>query len=77
MNNGLQRIRSSGLVGDWTSQDFVGTDAVEAMIAICNLLSDCKICWLQMPENLQYAVQLATEDKPNSRLKFHMRLKLT
>lgn len=30
-----QRIRLSGLVGDWTSQDFVGTDAVEVIIAIC------------------------------------------
>ena len=61
-----QRIRSSGLAGDWTSQDFVGTDAVEAMIAIYNLLADCKVCWLQMPENLQYAVQLAAEGKPNA-----------
>ena len=60
-----QRIRSSGLVGDWTSQDFVGADAVEIMVAICNLLIDCKIHWLQMPENLEYAVQLATEGKPN------------
>ena len=60
-----QRIQSSGLVGDWTSQDFVGADAVEVMIAICNLLADCKIRWLQMPENLQYAVQLAIEGKPN------------
>ena len=60
-----QRIRSSGLVGDWTSQDFVGTDAAEVMIAICNLLTDCKIQWLQIPNNLQYAVQLATEGKPN------------
>ena len=59
-----QRIRSSGLVGDWTSPDFVGTDAVETMIAICNLITDCKIGGLQMPENLQYAVQLATEGKP-------------
>lgn len=60
-----QRIRSSGLVGNWTSQDFVGTDAIEVMIAICNLLGDCKIHWLQMSENLQYAVQLAIEGKPN------------
>ena len=60
-----QRIRSSGLVGDWTSQDFAGTDAVEVMIAICNLLADCKIHWLQIPENLQYAVQLAAKGKPN------------
>ena len=34
-----QRIRSSGLVGDWTSQDFGGTDAVESIIAIYNLLA--------------------------------------
>ena len=31
--------------------------------AICSL--DCKIRWLQMPKNLQYAVQLAAEGKPN------------
>ena len=60
-----QRIRSSGLVGDWTSQDFVDTDAVEVMIAICNLLADCNIRWLQMPENLQDAVRLATSGTPN------------
>ena len=61
-----QRIRSSGLVGDWKSKDFVGTDTVEAMVAICNLLADCKIHWLQIPENLQYAMQLAAEGKPNA-----------
>lgn len=60
-----QRIQSSGLVGDWTSQGFVGTDAVEVLIATCNLLADCQIHWLQMPENLQYAVQLAAEGKPH------------
>ena len=60
-----QRIRSSGLVGDWRSKDFVGTDTIEAMVAICNLLADCKIHWMQIPKNLQYAVQLATEGKPN------------
>ena len=60
-----QRIRSSGLVGNWTSRNFVGMDAVEVMIAICNLLTDCKIHWLQIPNNLQYAVQLAIEGKPN------------
>ncbi len=60
-----QRIRSSGLAGDWTSQDLVGTDTVEAMVAICNLLADCEIRCLQIPENLQYVIQLATEGKPN------------
>ena len=60
-----QRIRSSGLVGNWTSRNFVGMDAVEVMIAICNLLTDCKIHWLQIPNNLQYAVQLTIEGKPN------------
>ncbi len=52
-----QRIRSSGLVGNWTSQKFVNKNAVEIMIAICNMLSDCNIRWIQMSENLQYAVQ--------------------
>lgn len=60
-----QRIQLSGLIGDWKSKNFIGTDAVEAMVAICNLLADCKIHWLQMPENLQYAVQLAAAGTPN------------
>ena len=37
--NWTQRIRSSGLVGDWTIQDYAGTDPIEAMIAIANLLA--------------------------------------
>ena len=69
-----QRIRSSGLAGDWTSQDLVGTDTVEAMVALCNLLADCEIRWLQMPKNLRYAVQLATEGKPNVPAKILHRL---
>ena len=60
-----QRIRASGLVGNWISQDLIGANPVEAMIAICNLLADCKIHWLKMPKKLQYAVQLAAEGKPN------------
>ena len=60
-----QRIRSLGIVGDWTSKDFVGTDAVEVLIAMYNLLRDCSIRWLQMPENLQYAVQLAASGTPD------------
>ena len=32
--NWTQRVRSSGLVGDWTIQDYAGTDPVEAMIAV-------------------------------------------
>lgn len=60
-----QRIQLSGLIGDWTSRNFVGMDAVKVMIAIYNLLGDCEIRWLQMPKNLQYAVQLAAEGKPN------------
>ena len=60
-----QRLQSSGLVGNWTSQDFVETDVVEVMIAICNLLADCEIRCLQMPENLQYVIQLAAEGTPN------------
>ena len=57
-----QHIRSSGLIGDWTSQDFVGTDAVEVMTAICNLLDDCKIHWLQIPESLRHVIQPVTSD---------------
>ena len=59
-----QRIQSSGLVGDWTSQHLADTDAIEAMIAIARLASECKISWLRIPENLQYAVQLAVSGTP-------------
>lgn len=62
-----QRILSSGLVGNWKSQDLVGTDAVEVMISICNLLSDCGIPCIQMPECLQYALQLVNSGMPNAR----------
>lgn len=66
--NWTQQIRSSGLVGDWTIQDYAGTDPVEAVIAVGNLLHTCK-SWLQMPKNLQYAIELAASGTPNVRAK--------
>ena len=62
--NWTQRIRTSGLVGDWTSQDFADMDAIEVMIAISKLATECKIPWLRIPENLQYAMQLAISGTP-------------
>ena len=64
-NGWKHRIQSLGIVGDWTSEDCVGTDAVEVLIATYNLLQDCSIPWLQMPDNLQYAVQLAASGTPD------------
>ena len=60
-----KRIRLSGLVGNWRSQNLIGKNAIEVMIAICNMLGDCNVPWIQMSENLQYAVQLAAADSPN------------
>ena len=60
-----QQIQSSGLVGDWISQNFVGTNAIEIMIAMCNLWKEFKIRYLEMPENLVYAAQLAALGMPN------------
>ena len=60
-----RRIRSSGLVGDWTIQDYTDTDPIEAMIAVRNLLHDSKISWLKTPKNLQYAIELANSGAPN------------
>lgn len=60
-----QRSWASGLIGSWKSQDFIGKDAVEIMIAICNMLADYRLPCLQIYENLQYAVQLAASGKPN------------
>ena len=60
-----QRIQSSGLVGDWTIQDYTDTDPIEAMIAVRNLLHDSKISWLKTPKNLQYAIELANSGAPN------------
>lgn len=63
--NWTQKIRASGLVGDWTSQDFVNTDAIEILIAIFKLATECKVPWLRIPENLQYAMQLAVSGTPD------------
>ena len=61
-----QRIRSSGLVGNWKTQDFASKDPVEIMIAICNVIDECKIPCLQIPKCLQYALQLANAGMPNA-----------
>ena len=61
-----QRLMSSGLVGNWKSQDLVGSDAVEVMIAICNLLTDCGITCFQIPKCLEYALQLVNAGIPNA-----------
>ena len=63
--NWTQRIRSSGLLGNWTIQDYAGTDPVEATIAVRYLLHDCNLSWLQTPENLQYAIELAASGTSN------------
>ena len=60
-----QSIRSSGLVGIWTSQDYMAIDPVEAMIAVCNLLADGKIQELRIPSILNYAIELATSGTPD------------
>ena len=62
--NWTQQLRLSGLAGDWISQDFVDTDAIEAMIAISKLATECKTPRLRIPENLEYAVQLAVSGTP-------------
>ena len=60
-----QQIHSSGLVGDWTSQNFVGTNAIEIMIAMYNLWKEHKIRHLEMPGNLVHAAKLAALGMPN------------
>ena len=65
MNSGHSASNHQGSLAIGTSQDLVGTDAVEVMIAICNLLDDCKIRWLQIPANLQHAIQPVTSDIPD------------
>ena len=63
--NWTQQIRSSGLVGNWTTQSLAGIDPVEAMIAVRKLLHDCKLSWLDTPENVQYAIELAASGTSN------------
>ncbi len=59
-----QRIRSSGLVGNWKSENYLGKDVVEVMVAICNLLADQSIRCLQIPLSLQYTLQLVNAGQP-------------
>lgn len=63
--NWTQHIRLSGLVGNWTIQDYSGMDPVEVMIAVRNLLHECNLSWLQTTENLQYALELAASGSAN------------
>jgi len=58
-------IRSSGLVGNWKSQDVASKDVVEVMIAICNMLVEYNIPYLQIPKCLQYSLQLTNAGLPN------------
>jgi len=58
------RICQAGLVGSWTSQDYLAIDPVEAMIAVCNLLADNSIRELRVSDNLRYAVELAASGTP-------------
>jgi len=58
-------VRSSGLIGTWTSQDYIAIDPVEAMVAVCNLLADREIPELRVPDNLKDAVELVTCGKPD------------
>ncbi len=61
-----QRIRSSGLVGNWKSENYLGKDVVEVMVAICNLLADQSIRCLQIPLSLQYTLQLVNDGQPHA-----------
>ena len=61
-----QCIRSSGLVGNWKSQDLADKDAIEIMIAICRMIDEYQIPSLQIPKYLQYALQLANAGMPNT-----------
>ncbi len=58
-------IRSSGLVGSWTSKAYMAIDPVETLVAVCNLLADGKIQELRIPNNLNYAIELATSGTPD------------
>jgi hypothetical protein len=58
------RILSSGLVGSWNSDRYSNFDAVETLIAVCNLLDDSDTQDLNAPANLQYAIGLAVSGTP-------------
>jgi hypothetical protein len=60
-----RNIRSSGLVGNWASKAYITLDPIEAMIAVCNLLADDNIRELRVPNNLKYAIELATSGTPD------------
>ena len=57
-------IRSSGIVGDWTSDAYHDIDPIEALIAICNLAGP-NSSKLTLPDNLRLAVDLAISGKPH------------
>jgi len=58
-------IVSSGLVGSWPDDFKHSIDAVESMIALCNLLAEHNISVVKLPSNLKLAIELNRAGTPH------------
>ena len=61
----VDSLINSGLLGSWQiSKDFSG-NPIELMVSICNLLSQEGFHEFSIPDNLRYAIHLATAESPD------------
>lgn len=63
--NWSNTIKLSGLLGNWEINKESSFDTIEILIAVCKLLEHEGIYELSIPENLRYAIDLATAKSPN------------
>lgn len=59
----IDLIKTSGLVGHWPDATLTEFSPIELLIAVCEIAGE-KHHHLRLPDNLRYAVQLATSGNP-------------
>jgi hypothetical protein len=63
--NWREFILSSGLMGSWSSDRYSNLEPFETMVAVCKSLVEHEIEELQIPINLEYAIELAVSGSPD------------
>ncbi len=57
-----QRLMRTGLLGDWTNEEFSRLDQIELMVAICRLTHDSNLA-IEFPKSLDYMLELHSQGR--------------
>ena len=66
-----ERIRNSGLIGDWPLALPLDQDPVEVMLTVCRITSELGVLQLGIPRNLQLAIDSASAGSPGVTARLH------